>query len=92
MFVIVMRPGAPAVVEEHPDTLKALQALVGGWIEPLPEPVLGVPHEAYVNEEGLLQGLPENRGYAGTIVVCGPEESRWTEPQAKAAHADLLEP
>lgn len=39
-------------------TLEDYQAAVGGWIEPVDLPDLGVT--IYVHEEGLVQGLPFN--------------------------------
>lgn len=49
----------PCRVQEIPDTLDAMQAVVGGYIEevtPFNEPVAIV-----CNEEGKLNGLPYNR-------------------------------
>ena len=40
------------------ETLEDYQAVVGGWIEPVDIPVLGVT--VYVNEEGLLRQLAFN--------------------------------
>ena len=54
---IVIDPGEPARLVEIPDTLEALQGLVGGYIEG----VFGEEAVIYVNEEGLLLNLPFNR-------------------------------
>lgn len=40
------------------DTAEDYQAAVGGWIEPVDIPALGVT--VYVHEEGLLRHLPFN--------------------------------
>jgi hypothetical protein len=54
-------PGALPELVEIEDTLSALQAEVGGWIEALG---LGGGIDAMVNEEGLLKNLPFNRYFA----------------------------
>lgn len=57
--VLVVEPGKPCEAREIPDTLDAMQKLVGGCIEtvtPSAEPVTIV-----CNEEGKLRGLPYNR-------------------------------
>lgn len=57
--VLVVEPMKPCRVQEIPDTLEAMQAIVGGHIEtvtPFTEPVAIV-----CNEEGKLQDLPINR-------------------------------
>lgn len=43
------------------DTLKAMQELVGGWVESFPNPDLQERNiNILVNEEGLLKSLPIN--------------------------------
>ncbi len=57
--VLVVEPMKPCRVQEISDTLEAMQAVVGGYIEevtPFTEPVAIV-----CNEAGKLQGLPFNR-------------------------------
>lgn len=46
------------ITELHVNTLEDYQAVVGGWIEPVDVPRLGVT--VYVNEEGLIHQLPFN--------------------------------
>ena len=57
MIAIIKRPGQPAVSQEVENSLKALQNLVGGYIE-----TVSLPHGIcmIVNEEGKLQGLQPN--------------------------------
>ena len=57
MTAIIKRPGQPAVSQEVENSLKALQNLVGGYIE-----TVSLPHGIcmIVNEEGKLQGLQPN--------------------------------
>ena len=74
LTVLVVEPGKPPYPRQIPDTLQAMQAVVGGPIQavyPFEEPVALI-----CNEEGKLEGLPPNRGLwdeAGTLydVVCG---------------------
>lgn len=57
--VLIVEPMRPCRVQEISDTLKAMQAVVGGHIEivtPFTEPVAIV-----CNEEGKIQNLPYNR-------------------------------
>lgn len=59
MKVLIVEPMQPCRVQEIPDTLEAMQALVGGSIQavyPFEEPVAVV-----CNEEGKHLGLPFNR-------------------------------
>ena len=60
--IIVLYPNGdvtPITQKEIP-TLKQVQDWVKGYVEPVSiDPNFG--HEMYVNEEGLLEGLPENR-------------------------------
>lgn len=79
MKVVLLEPGKLAREAEIGTTLKDLQKIVGGNIEPgyfFNEPVCLI-----VNEEGKIQGLPLNRGVydenknlieviAGTAFIC----------------------
>lgn len=82
MKVLVVEPGYLPYEKEIPDTLnadehlRALQEIVGGWIEAI------YPYDEEVaivcNEEGLINGLPFNRsvpggygGVFGTFFICG---------------------
>ena len=83
MNVLVVEPGFLPYEKEIPDSLssddhlRALQEIVGGYIEAI------YPYEEEVaivcNEEGLINGLPFNRsvpggygGVFGTFFICGP--------------------
>ena len=88
MNVLVVEPGYLPYEKEIPDTLnadehlRALQEIVGGWIEAI------YPYDEEVaivcNEEGLINGLPFNRsvpgGYSGvfgTFFICGLGEDNF---------------
>ena len=63
LTVVIVAPGAkPKVLEVDgkQTTLAALQALVGGYIERVPTEMLEPALDCWVNEEGLLDGLPPN--------------------------------
>ena len=85
MKVVVFKPGEAPVVTEIESGLKALQAVVDGYIEPVRTPIPGVVF--LVNEEGLLRGLPSNRfGLVGTfcaVAVKGENFASLTEKQIK---------
>ena len=83
-----MEPGYLPYEKEIPDTLnadehlRALQEIVGGWIEAI------YPYDEEVaivcNEEGLINGLPFNRsvpggygGVFGTFFICGLGEDNF---------------
>jgi hypothetical protein len=66
---------------DRADPLGQLQGAVGGYIERVPVPMVG-GHDLFVNEDGLLEGLPINvalskfvirrtRNYAARIVGDG---------------------
>ena len=82
MNVLVVEPGFLPYEKEISDSLnsdehlRALQEIVGGWIEAI------YPYDEEVaivcNEEGLINGLPFNRsvpggygGVFGTFFICG---------------------
>ena len=75
MNILLIEPGKPPRPTEIPQTLSAMQHLVGGYIQvlsPFDDPVALV-----CNEEGKLKGLPLNRALrdeAGTIydIISGP--------------------
>lgn len=73
MQVIRKDPGKPPKLVEIPNTLKALQQAVGGYIE-----TVSFCEDALVicNEEGLLMGLAPNCSFlgipfVGTILIAG---------------------
>lgn len=73
--VVVAAPHQKAEVREIPNTLEALQQIVGGYIEELPRAWEIAGCVIIANEEGHPQGLPPNREWPagsellGTIVV-----------------------
>lgn len=66
MTAIIKRPGQPAVIQEVENSLKALQELVDGYIEPvwLPGGICMI-----VNEEGKLLGLEPNFPLERDLIV-----------------------
>ena len=74
MLILSVEPGKAPEAKEISGSLREMQAIVGGPIQaiyPFPEQVALV-----CNEEGLLLGLPANRGLwddAGTLydIICG---------------------
>jgi len=77
MKVLLIEPQTPPVVRETDGSLESLQRLVGGYIEPVYLPDLGLESSPLllVNEEGILQGLPRCRtliGSVGILPLFGP--------------------
>lgn len=64
--VLKVEPGKVPEAVTVPNTLEALQAVVGGYIE-----TVGLDANALLvcNEEGKLLGLPANRQVAGDIIA-----------------------
>ena len=109
MNVLVVEPGFLPYEKEISDSLnsdehlRALQEIVGGWIEAI------YPYDEEVaivcNEEGLINGLPFNRsvpggygGVFGTFLICGlSEDSFCSLPpdlmerfKSEYAHSEIL--
>ena len=73
--VLKIEPGMVPEIVTMPNTLDALQAAVGGYIETV---TLGANSILVCNEEGKLNGLPANRQVggdtiAGTFLIVGAE-------------------
>lgn len=66
MRVLVKEPGKAAELREIPNTLEALQGIVGGYIETV---WLSDNSVLVCNEEGKLQGLPVNFRIFGDVIV-----------------------
>jgi hypothetical protein len=91
--VVVAAPHRPAEVREIPNTLEAMQAIVGGYIEELPRwgDIAGCV--VIVNEEGRPHGMQPNREWPagsellGTLLVTkhGPNADYVSLTEAKAA-------
>lgn len=56
--VVIIEPGEPSYRKTIPNTLKAFQDIVGGYIEEVP---LAGNLRMIVNEEGKLLSLPKNK-------------------------------
>lgn len=71
MRVVVIEPPRNASVRDVPNTLEALQQLVGGYLETVR--VFADKDFTFIcNEEGRLKGLAPNCfGLVGTIVAVG---------------------
>lgn len=73
MKAIVKKPHMAARIEDIPNTLEGLQALVGGYIETC---TIFPGSTFIVNEEGRLLGLERNGllDFVGTVVVVGVDD------------------
>lgn len=82
MKVIIKRPFEPVGrIREIPNTLKALQEQVGGFIEVL---TVATDMALICNEEGRLMGLPYNCdvlgiSFVGTIMAVGVDGEEFTD-------------
>lgn len=65
--VIAARVGEPLHLEDIDNTLEAMQAFVGGYIETV---TLEDGRVIVCNEEGVILGLPMNHGIAGDFFIC----------------------
>lgn len=64
--VLIVEPGQQPRAEMIANTLEAMQAVVGGYIEVVR---IGVsPLVIVCNEEGKLLGLPEDRPFANDVI------------------------
>lgn len=81
MFILVVEPGKAPVTREIDGSLREMQKIVGGKIEAV-YPFAAGEIALVCNEEGLLLGLPPNRGLrdengnlydivCGTFFLCG---------------------
>ena len=85
MKAIRKKPGAQPEIIEVDNTLKALQAEVGGYIE-----TVTIASDAVIicNEEGRILGLPDNCrvcgvDFVGTILVVGRNKDEFCDvPEA----------
>ena len=81
MRILVVEPERRPVIKEIDGSLKAMQGIVGGLIQPIP--LISDPDTVLVcNDEGKLLNLPANRGLrdetgqiydivCGTFFICG---------------------
>lgn len=87
MTVVYKGPGCAPEVREIGNTLRDLQACVGGYIETV---TLATDAVIICNEEGRLMGLPHNcifRGveFCGPIIVAGVADEEFVSLEAEAA-------
>lgn len=68
LMAVIAEPGKQAEVREIEGGLESLRSLVGGTIDVVR---MGGPLAAYINDEGLLMGLPWNRRMPGGQLVAG---------------------
>lgn len=81
MKVIYKEPGCAPEVRDIPNTLEALQAAVGGYIEAV---TIDTDAAVICNEEGRLQGMPHNVkflgvDFVGPILIVGVEGEEFTD-------------
>ena len=81
MKIIYKAPGLPAEICDVPNTLEALQELVGGYIETV---TVAADAAIICNEEGRLIGLEPNCTllgvhFVGPIVVAGVAGEEFTD-------------
>ena len=76
MKIVVFEPNKRGYIKEIPNTLEAMQEVVGGKIEVVH---LTTDVIAVCNEEGRILGLPNNRcGLVGTFFCCGEDGEDFT--------------
>ena len=97
---IIVDPDGTAREAEIENSLAAFQAVVGGYIEP----VYGRVGTIYVNEEGLLLGLPFNQeatrfvrgifgelhNLVGTALSVGPADTEGSDTDVRPAVVDYF--
>ena len=81
MKVVVMKPDALPDVQDIPNTLEALQDLVGGYVEVV---TVGDNVAVVCNEEGRLDGLPYcatigDVQFVGNIAIVGTDGCEFTD-------------
>lgn len=93
---MIIKPNEYPIIQEIENTLKSLQSIVGGFIEPF-----GMEDAiAIVNEEGKILGLEPNRRYGndilvGNIIIVGDGEEDFislTEEQIEKYNEMFYEP
>ena len=95
---VIVDPDGTVRKADVEDTLAAFQAVVGGYIEP----VCGVNTTIYVNEEGLIMGLPYNDAASlfaqrvlglgvmlhGTALILGPADGEGNDTHVHPSVVD----
>jgi len=65
--VLVYEPGQPGRIVDVPNTVEALQGLVGGYFVVFHDPASGI--HVYVNDDGRAKSLPRNRRFGAHDIV-----------------------
>lgn len=76
--VIVWDIAGPPEVRSIPNTLEAMQEIVGGWIQVV---TVGNSYILVCNEEGRMMNLPPNPylpSYVGPVFLCRSEGEEFT--------------
>ena len=81
MKVWIKEPNDDAVLADIDNSLKAMQEIVGGYIECYS---LSLTETVVCNEEGRIRDLPyncyiEGEHFYGTIFICGTAEEEFTD-------------
>ncbi|MEG1892058.1 MAG: DUF3846 domain-containing protein [Clostridia bacterium] len=77
MRAVIKEPMKRAYIKDIPDTLEALQSIVGGYIECVD---IAKYVTAIVDEEGRLKDKPANvLGFVGTICIVGTDGDEFTD-------------
>lgn len=84
MKVMIIEPNRPPYVQDIENSLKAMQDIVGGYIQVVPFNHLVI----VCNEEGLINGMEYNRsvgGYDlfGTFFICDTDGEEFKELEDK---------
>ena len=80
LTVAVLYQDGTVRLEQIPDTLQALQKLVGGYIEAVPSITGGANLVDIVNDAGLLLGLKANPTfpqYVGNVIIAAVKGDRF---------------
>lgn len=69
-IIVVPVSGDPSFVKKIPNTLEAMQSIVGGLIEPV---MIAPGLVLFVDEEGILKGKPLNQRLTrlANVPLCG---------------------
>ena len=92
MKVVVKDTGKPPYDAEIPNTLRALQSVVGGYIETV---TVFADMCIICNEEGRMRGLAQNCNicgidFVGTIILAGVDGDEFTDCPINADKASGL--
>lgn len=90
MKILVFEPGCGGKERDIPNTLEAMQEIVGGHIQPV-KLFKDDDWTFIANEEGILKNLPRNRfGLFGTIFAVGVDKDEFCDIPENAKRNLLL--